>query len=141
MAMKPGDFKESWYKRIPITAAKKISQKYGYEQVIIVARSVEPLEDEPGNMVSEHCTTYGKTKEHCEIAGRIGDFFKHNLMKWPPDNNRSYKWVIELVDAKTGVIELEYHDFPSACTKEEAKSWAKSHCQKGYFVVKDVRKN
>lgn len=60
-------------KRIPITAAKAIAERYGYDQVVIVARSV-------GN--GEHVTTYGTSKVHCDIAARIGDHLKYDIMKW-----------------------------------------------------------
>lgn len=52
-----------------------IADKYGYDQVVIVARKV-------GDSGGEHCTTYGKDKENCSVAARIGDFFKHELMGW-----------------------------------------------------------
>jgi hypothetical protein len=66
-------------KPIPIEAAKLIAEKYGYDQVVVVARKV-------GEGGREHCTTYGVTKEHCDVAARIGDFFKHELMGWPKGN-------------------------------------------------------
>jgi len=61
---------------IPIGAAKQIAAKYGYDQVIIVARKV-------GDGGRETVTTYGRDKANCDVAARIGDFFKHNLMGWP----------------------------------------------------------
>ena len=60
-------------KKIPIKAAKKISDKYGYDQVIIVARAVG---------FGEHVTTYGKDKVHCDVAAKIGDFLKYKIMGW-----------------------------------------------------------
>ena len=45
--------------RIPITAAKEISNKYGYKQVVILARN-------PPN--GGWITSYGKNKLHCKIA-------------------------------------------------------------------------
>jgi hypothetical protein len=59
---------------IPIRAAKAIAEKYNYDQVIIFARKVGR---------NEHMTTYGATKEHCDIAAKIGDFLKHTIMGWP----------------------------------------------------------
>lgn len=61
-------------KPIPISAGKLISQTYGYEQVVIIARSMTG---------TEHVTTYGATKEHCDVAARIGNFIKHKIMQWP----------------------------------------------------------
>jgi hypothetical protein len=61
-------------KPIPISAGKRIADEYGYDQVVIVARKVGG---------GEHCTTYGVDKANCDVAARIGDFFKYELMKWP----------------------------------------------------------
>ena len=61
--------------RIPISAAKRIADAYGYEQVVIMARHV-------GEGGSEHVTTYGKTKQHCAVAARMGDHLKR-IMQWP----------------------------------------------------------
>jgi hypothetical protein len=59
---------------IPISAAKRIAQDYDYDQVVIVARKVGG---------GEYCTTYGVGKANCDVAARIGNFFKHKLMGWP----------------------------------------------------------
>lgn len=64
---------------IPITAARRIAEDYGYDQVVIVARRVGEGSEPHG----EHCTTYGVGKANCDVAARIGDFFKHELMGWP----------------------------------------------------------
>lgn len=63
-------------KRIPIRAAEKIAQDYGYDQVIVIARKV-------GDDGGEHVTTYGRNKAHCDAAARTGDFLKHKIMGWP----------------------------------------------------------
>ncbi len=63
-------------KRIPIRAGKEIAEKYGYDQVVIMARKV-------GDGGGEHVTTYGVDVANCSVAARIGDFFKHKLMGWP----------------------------------------------------------
>jgi len=55
-------------KRIPISAAKDIADKFGYDQVIIYARKVGETPDPHG----EHMTTYGVTRQHCSIAASIG---------------------------------------------------------------------
>lgn len=60
-------------KPIPVAAAREIAERYGYDQVIIVARAVGE---------GEHCTTYGKDKTHCAIAARCGDFLKFKVMGW-----------------------------------------------------------
>lgn len=66
---------------IPISAAKWIAEKYGYDQVVIVARKVSNPGD--AHEGGEHCTTYGVDRAHCAVAARIGNFFKHKLMGWP----------------------------------------------------------
>jgi hypothetical protein len=75
-------------KPIPIKAAQEIADRYGYDQVVIVARKV----DQPAGVGEtakaeikggEHVTTYGRDKANCEVAARMGDFFKHKLMGWP----------------------------------------------------------
>jgi len=58
---------------IPISAAGDIAKRYGYDQVIIVARAIDK---------GEHVTTYGKDRANCEVAAKIGDFFKFKLMGW-----------------------------------------------------------
>ena len=60
-------------KRIPIKAAAHIAHTYDYDQVVIIARKVGE---------GEHVTTYGATKQHCEIAAKIGDFIKYKIMGW-----------------------------------------------------------
>ena len=63
-------------KPIPIAAAKAIAERYGYDQVIVIARKVGE---------GEHCTTYGVDKEHCAVAARCGDFLKFKVMGWVKD--------------------------------------------------------
>lgn len=60
-------------KPIPISAAQKIAEQYGYSQVVIIARAVGE---------GEHCTTYGVDKANCDVAARIGDFLKYKVMNW-----------------------------------------------------------
>lgn len=62
-------------KPIPISAAELIAKKYGYDQVIIVAREV-------GTPGCEHLTTYGKNPEHCAVAARVGQFLMYKVMGW-----------------------------------------------------------
>lgn len=63
---------------IPISAGEKIAKKYGYDQVVILARRVGE-EHEPHG---EHVTTYGINKEHCDVAARMGDVLKYKIMGW-----------------------------------------------------------
>lgn len=64
-------------KPIPIYAAKRIAKTYGYDQVVIVARSVGQ---------GEHVTTYGRDAANCDVAARIGSFLKHKIMGWAAEN-------------------------------------------------------
>lgn len=71
-------------KPIPISAAKRIAQDYGYDQVVIIARAV-------GDEGGEHVTTYGKDKANCDVAARTGDFLKYKIMGWRKENDASVK--------------------------------------------------
>lgn len=64
---------------IPVHEARSIAAAYGYDQVIIIARRVG---DDPAPH-GEHVTTYGRSEEHCSVAGRVGNFIKHKIMGWP----------------------------------------------------------
>lgn len=63
---------------IPIAAAKRIAHEYGYDQVIIYARACHDSPKPHG----EHVTTYGRNKEHCGAAAKIGDHLKYNVFEW-----------------------------------------------------------
>lgn len=67
-------------RRVPIVAAQRIAEAYGYDQVIIIARKVG--EGRAGYDHGEHVTTYGIDKEHCRIAAMVGDFLKFKVMGW-----------------------------------------------------------
>lgn len=60
---------------IPIIDARHIAERYGYDQVIIIARRV-------GEDGSEHVTTYGRDKANCDVAARAGEFLKFKIMGW-----------------------------------------------------------
>lgn len=63
-------------KRIPIAAARRVAEEYGYDQIIIIGRKV-------GDAGGEHVTTYGVNRANCDAAAKIGDHLKHNVMGWP----------------------------------------------------------
>jgi hypothetical protein len=65
-------------KPIPISAAKDIAKKYGYDQIIILGRVCHDSPLPHG----DHLTTYGKNPEHCGAAAQIGDFLKFKVMGW-----------------------------------------------------------
>lgn len=64
-------------KPIPISAAKRIAEDYGYDQVVVYARRVG---SDP-NPHGEHMTTYGRNRTHCSVAAQMGDVLKR-FMKW-----------------------------------------------------------
>lgn len=59
---------------IPISTAKEIAERYGYDQVVVYARRVGDDADPHG----EHMTTYGVDRVHCGVAARIGQ----TLQRW-----------------------------------------------------------
>lgn len=64
------------YKRIPITAAKKIAKDYDKNQVIIVTWDAK--------YGKTHVTTYGKSLKECEQAASGGNLVKKAL-GWPDE--------------------------------------------------------
>ena len=61
--------------KIPTKAAEHIAKKYGFDQVIIVARKTGD-----GSTQGEAVTTYGVTKQHCNIAAKVGEFLMKKIM-------------------------------------------------------------
>ncbi len=70
-------------KPIPISAAKEIAERYGYDQLIVVARKV-------GDGGGEHVTTYGRNKAHCDVAASVGDFLKFKVMGWHESQTKDH---------------------------------------------------
>lgn len=62
------------HRRIPVAAARRIAEEYGYEQVVVYARKT-------GNNGGEHMTTYGVTPTHCSVATRMGNAL-NRFMGW-----------------------------------------------------------
>jgi hypothetical protein len=81
-------------KAIPILAARRVAEQYGYDQVVIIARKV-------GDSGGEHVTTYGVDKPNCDAAARIGNFLKHKVMGWPG-------MVEKVIEFKMGEPERHY---------------------------------
>ncbi len=69
---------------IPISAAKEIALRYGYDQVIIYARRCHDTPEPHG----EHVTTYGRNREHCGAAAKIGDHLKYKVFGWEREEQR-----------------------------------------------------
>ena len=68
---------------IPITAAESIAKKYGYDQVVVLARRVGEHPEPSG----EHITTYGIDKTHCDVAAIMGARLKV-IAGWPKEQDR-----------------------------------------------------
>jgi hypothetical protein len=79
-------FGEIGMKRIPIAAAQRIAEQYGYDQVVIIARKV----GEDPNPHGEYVTTYGVNKANCDVAARIGNFLKYKIMGWEFNEERGH---------------------------------------------------
>lgn len=89
---------------IPIKAAEAIAKKYGYDQVVVLARRVGEFPSPSG----EHITTYGIDKTHCEVAAMMGNTLKR-IAQWPSeqdvrDLNALY------IDLVAGTFDYSDHD-------------------------------
>jgi len=62
--------------RVPISAAKGLSDTYGYPEIVIFAY-------DPAS-ARQHVTTYGETKENSIEATKIGNYLKKAL-GWPEE--------------------------------------------------------
>lgn len=63
-------------KNIPISAAKEISSKYEYPEIVIFA--YDPITGK------QHITTFGQTKAQCIDAAKAGNYLKKAL-GWPEE--------------------------------------------------------
>lgn len=70
-------------KSIPIREAEKVSQRYGFDQVVIMAR--RPGTE--GDITGEHITTYGRNPTHCAVAAMMGNKLKE-IAGWPDNDLR-----------------------------------------------------
>ena len=59
-------------KSIPMKKASEIAKEFGAARVIIIAEATDG---------SAHCTTYGRTSDHCVQAAHKGNLFKR-LLGW-----------------------------------------------------------
>lgn len=69
---------QSGRKTIPVSAAASLAQKYGFDQVVIIARKT--------GSGGESVTTYGKGRIHKDIAARTGEFLQREVMGWAREN-------------------------------------------------------
>lgn len=65
---------------IPVSVAREVADRYGYDQVVIIARRV----GEPPDPCGEHVTTDGVDERHALAAARAGVALKR-FMGWPDD--------------------------------------------------------
>lgn len=65
-------------KSIPIAAARRIAEQYGYEQVLIYANAPSYVDPEE-RMGLEHMTTYGVTKLHCKKVALFAKWLQEKL--------------------------------------------------------------
>ena len=61
--------------KISPSELEAIAKKYGFNQVILIARTV-------GEKGAEHCVTYGTDRENSVVAEDIGNFMKFKVMGW-----------------------------------------------------------
>ncbi len=117
---------------IPVMDAYDIARRFGYDQVIILARKV----DTPEHKGCEHVTTSGMDKAHRDSAARTGNFLKHRVMHWPEqagvneqlaklqaDHNELMAMATEILLADEGALlemrnlgfqaPVESHEFPN----------------------------
>ena len=83
-------------KRIPVALAKKIANDYGYEKVVIFGIT----KTENKERYSFWVTTYGKTKQLCEVADKVGKFFV-KVLNHPNRHKDPSGTVIEILGEKT----------------------------------------
>lgn len=93
-------------KSIPVSAAKEIAQRFGYDQVVVYARRVGDAPDPFG----EHMTTYGIDKVHCDVAARIGSRLQTELMGWPTKDAALTESEVEMLrSSKHGYVVNKDH--------------------------------
>jgi hypothetical protein len=82
---------------IPVEAAKEIAEKYGLDQVIILARGG-----------GEFVTTYGVDRQNCMVAACIGDLLKYDVMMWPrPAGVPDRQGRADLLDRELAIIDKD----------------------------------
>jgi hypothetical protein len=93
---------------IPITAAKHIADKYGYDQIVVMARRT----GNAPNRFGEHVTTYGVNPVHCAVAALVGNKLKA-VAEWP--DRQDYLMALDLLDdLSEGNFTYRDHDKASA---------------------------
>lgn len=91
------------FQPIPIEVAKKIAEAYGYDQIVVIGRAVGD---------GEHVTTYGVDDLHCDAAARTGNYLKHRVMGWHPEEGEAEppEWCWPEDDGEYGVAWKDRYD-------------------------------
>lgn len=95
--------------KIPIKAAKELSEKYDLSHVIIFAHQREPYLD--------HIVTFGKSLKECDEAAQFGDTLKDGL-GWPeklktlPSRVRKFQKRIKELEAQLRDAQLQLERIP-----------------------------
>jgi enhancing lycopene biosynthesis protein 2 len=98
-------------KPIPIFAAARIANDYGYDQVVIMARKVSglPIKLPIGDPIEsgEYITTYGVNQVHCDVAALMGNTLKR-IAQWPSrDDMENLNQLYD--DLSSGVFDYDDH--------------------------------
>lgn len=69
-------------KPIPVHEGRSIAQRYGYDQILIIGRKVDPDGE-------QWHTTYGRNREHCDAAGRIMRWLERQMDAYDDPEKRA----------------------------------------------------
>lgn len=115
---------------IPIKALNELSQKYGYDHIIVFATKEK----------MQYVATYGRTIEECDQAAQFGDKMKDGL-GWPeslhaaPSRVRALqKRVKELEAQLKKAVQMNVYTDDEFCQKEREEliaKWGENH-----YIVK-----
>ena len=59
---------------------KRVADDFGFDQIVLIARKVGT-----GPANGEHVSSYGRDKQHCDVAAVMADVIKYRIMGWKPD--------------------------------------------------------
>ncbi len=79
---------------IPIKEAKKLSEKYGYEQIIILALKSSKKK----NWFDGWSTTFNTDKQKCKFLGRIARILHYNLKAFYSNEEVTEKYFKQMND-------------------------------------------
>ena len=114
---------------IPSDAAREIAERYGYDQVVIVARRVG---QDPAPF-GDHLTTWGSSTAHRSVAARVGDFLKHKVMGWKTEETELATYRDALRPFKQFAIDARLARMPDRTPMTVGSSHACRQCTAGDF--------